>query len=179
MADVKLKKELGKADVALLVIPDAWYPHTIVDVAKQLASDFNKVCYVSLDKLYDSLTRDLEAGGVDPSKFFFVDCMSKRTLGRVEEAKDCQYISSPYALSELRTVLIENLREKEFDALLFDSLSSLQSYTQTLSAVRFLDALVRVIRDVGTKAFFSILEGDAQSPIARNLGMFVDKTINV
>ncbi len=179
MAEVNLKKKLGESDVGLVVIPDAWYPHTILDMTRQVTEDFKNVCYVTMDKLYDSLIRDLEVSGADMSKIFFVDCMSKKTMGRVAESNRVAFISSPYAISELKSLLTDKLKNGNFDVMIFDSLSTLMTYTQVLTAVSLVEAIVRASREAGVKVFFAILEDDAGSPLAKNLSMFVDKAIKL
>ena len=178
MPKINLKKELGDAQVALLIIPNERYSEIIIDMAKQLARDYKHTCYVSLNKLYDPLVKSLQAQKVDVGKFFFIDGISRGVARSPEKIKNCEFLPGPHALTEMNISISKNLKAKKSDALLFDSLSTLLIYERETFVIRFIHALIGAIRGIGPRAFLTVLEGDTKSELVKNLGMFTDRTIH-
>ncbi len=157
------------------MIPNEQYSDIIIDVAKQLARNYKHTCYVSLNKLYDPLVRSLQAKKVDVSKFFFIDGISKGVVRSPEKINNCEFLSGPHALTEMNISISKNLRAKKSEALLFDSLSTLLIYERELFVIRFVHALIGAVREIGAKAFLTVLEGDTKRELVMNLGMFTDR----
>ncbi len=178
MPKINLKKELGDAQVALLITPNERYSEIIVDVAKQLASNYKHICYVSLNKLYDPLVKGLAANKVDVDKFFFIDCISRGVIKTPEKIKNCEFLSGPQALTEIHISISKNLKAKKSEALLFDSLSTLLIYERETPVTRFVHGLIGALREVGSKSFLTVLEGDTKGELVKSLGMFTDRTIH-
>lgn len=159
------------------MIPNERYSKIIIDVAKQLAGSYKHICYVSLNKLYDPLLKGLADNKVDVGKFFFIDCISRGVMKTPEKIKNCEFLSSPQALTEMHISISKNLKAKKSEALLFDSLSTLLVYENEVLVTRFVHGLIGAVRGVGPKAFLTVLEGDTRGELVKSLGMFTDQTI--
>jgi len=159
------------------VIPNEQYSKIIIDVAKQLARDYKHICYVSLNKLYDPLVKGLAANKVDVDKFFFIDCISRGVMMTPKKTENCEFLSGPQALTEMHISISKNLKAKESEALLFDSLSTLLVYEREVLVIRFVHGLIGAVHEIGPKAFLTILEGDTKGELVKSLGMFTDQTI--
>lgn len=161
------------------MMPNERYSKVIIDVAKQLARNYNHICYVSLNKLYDPLVKGLAANKVDVGKFFFIDCISGGVMRTPSKIKNCEFLSGPQALTEMHISISKNLKAKKSEALLFDSLSTLLVYEREVLVIRFVHGLIGAVRGVGSKAFLTVLEGDTKGELVKNLGMFTDRTIHL
>jgi len=159
------------------VIPNEQYSKIIIDVAKQLARNHKQICYVSINKLYDPLVKGLAANKVDVGKFFFIDCISRGVMRTPNKIENCEFLSSPQALTEMHISISKNLKAKKSEALLFDSLSTLLVYEREVLVIRFVHGLIGAVRGVGSKAFLTVLEGDTRGELVKSLGMFTDQTI--
>lgn len=81
-------------------------------------------------------------------------------------------------LTELHMCISNHAKSKKSDALLFDSLSTMLIYETESLVIKFIHSIVNTIRSYDMKAVFTILEGETDSALVKDLGMFVDKIIH-
>jgi len=91
--------------------------------------------------------------------------------------KNCTFLSSPNALSELG-INISNALQKS-DSLLFDSLSTLLIYEKVGTVMKFVHSLVAKIRVSKCPAIFTALEGDAETQLIKDVTTLVDEIIKL
>lgn len=174
-----LKAELGQNMVVTLVIPNEIYVSNITEIAKQLAANHNKICYISLNKLYQPLIRNLKAHEVDINKFFFVDGITRTAVVDPGQVENCVFVSSPSSLTELGITIQKTVSEQQSEAVLFDSLSTLLVYEDIQVVKQFVHLIVSQISATNCVAIFTCLEGDKESELIKDLSMFVDKVIHL
>lgn len=167
-----------KHQIIVLIIPNDQYMERIVDVAKEVAVDSQKICYVTLNRPYDSLIETLKSANVDTSKFFFVDGITK-TAEAPPSIENCEFVSSPSALTELSLTTSDLLDSQKYDYIIFDSLSTLLVYESEIVVTKFIHFLMSKVRIVGCKAIFTCLKQDADSVLIKDLNMFADKIIEM
>ena len=173
-----LKKEIGNNQMILIIIPNEKYTEAILEIAKQLSNGYKKICYVSLNKLYNALTKSLESNNIEVKKFCFVDGVTKTAEPNVKSDGNVKYISSPSALTQLSVMVIADCKENKPECVLFDSLSTLLIYQKGEVVTQFIHSLTGKIRTVGCVGIFTALEGDTDSDLIKEMGMFVDKVIH-
>ena len=110
----------------------------IVDVMKQLSGN---ICYITVNKTYDSLKETLQKGKVNVENVIFIDTISK-TMKKVEDQdKGVYYVSSPGALTEL-SLVIKKFLGHDFDYLVFDAVTNLSTYQDKKMCAKFLVDLI-------------------------------------
>lgn len=176
---VDLKSEVGVGQIVVLVIPNEKYTKKIVDVAKFFSETTNSLCYVSLNKLYSSLTTSLTKENVNHDNFLFMDGITKSANPDAVEADNCMYLDSSSNLTELSILVDRVMKSDKFDGFLFDSLSTILIYNQGDAVSKFVHDLINKIRAHKTTAVFTALEGDTGSDLLKEISMFVDGIVHL
>jgi len=174
-----LKREIGNHKVIVLVIPNDTYTECLIEISKQLGDLYQKICYVSLNKLFTALLNSFKNNGVNVDKFFFVDAITKSALPGIEDTFNCKYVSSASALKELGIAINNEMNKETYKSLVFDSLSTLQIYNKGDIVTEFIRYMIARIRLSDCVAILTCLEGDTDTELIKNLGMFSDKVIHL
>ncbi len=154
------------------VISEMHYSESLISLLKLL--DNRAICFVTLNRPASALERAFQHFGVSTKKMFFVDAVTGG-LGRVEDKENVLYVSSPEAFTELSIAVNEILRTGKFDALLFDSLSTLLIYSGSeYRAERFAASVIEKTKGTGSLGVYTCLEGDVQSNLIKRTCMHVD-----
>jgi KaiC/GvpD/RAD55 family RecA-like ATPase len=169
-------KELDQNHTCLGLVPSIEYNNIIVNMAWQLSK--KSVCYVTLNKTYDSLKELFEKKGVNMKNMVFIDAISK-TIKKIDDNEDnCYYVSSPSALTEI-SLAISKFLKHDFDYLIFDSLTNLTVYEKNAPVAKFLSSLINKINETKTRAIFYTINMGEQSELIKEVSMFVDNTLNL
>lgn len=172
-----IDKEIKTNKVVLLVLPAESFNESIFKMIKELSLK-NKICYVSVNKSYGSLSESFKKRKIDLKKFFFIDCISQ-TLFNPKKEKLCKYISSPKSLTELSLALNEPLA-REKDIVLIDSLSTLAIYHKVSDIAHFINSLSQKIKSSkNTSEVLLISSGDKEKDLFSQCEILVDKVIKV
>ncbi len=159
----------------MLLVSNKNYYSIVKKTAKSVSSMNKRICYVSLNKPYETLSRDFKKESINLKKFFFIDCISKK---RKEEGQVI-YVSSPKALTEINIVMKKVIKTGKIESTIFDSLSTLMVYEGSSSVVRFAHSIVSMFRETGSKGILISLRGDMKTDIIKDLNMFVDDVVEV
>ena len=172
-----LEKEISPNKVVMLVLSADSFNDSIFKLVK----DFSKkhtICYVSINKSYDSLVESFKKNKIDLDKFFFIDCVSQ-TLFNPKKEKFCQYISSPKSLTELSLALNQPLAlDKE--VIFIDSLSTLAIYHSVSEIARFINSISQKIKSSNhSSEVLLISSGDKNKDLFSQCEILVDRVIKV
>jgi hypothetical protein len=160
----------GKALIS--VIPEAHYADSLLHVLNLMQP--RAICYVTLNRSAHALEKGLHRHRVSTDKIFFIDAVS-RGLGKTEAKSNMLYVSSPEAFTELSIAISEVLKTKKFDALLFDSLSTLLIYEGSAHrAARFAASVIERTKNTGSLGVYTCLQSDAESALIKKSCMYVD-----
>jgi len=173
---IDIKKELDLNQNILLIVPGTYYNEQAAYIAKQLEGA--SICYVTLSKTYKSLQESFKKNKIDTKNIIFIDCISQTIVKSPPSEKNCYYVSSPGALTEV-SIVIGKFLKHNFNYIIFDSLDSLLVYQKKAPIGKFVSGLVNKIKTTKTKAIFYALSSKEQSELIRNTGMFVDKVIDL
>jgi DNA-binding response OmpR family regulator len=135
--NIEIKKEMEKCQNLLITIPNADYETIVTDIIRQISS--KRICYVSLNKTYNSLKNSFNKTKISTSNITFIDGIT-RTIINAKNKKDCHYINSPGDLKEL-IVIISMLLNRGVNYLIFDSLSDLLTYRNYDEVEQFVNNL--------------------------------------
>ncbi|MCK5107694.1 MAG: hypothetical protein KAQ83_03125 [Nanoarchaeota archaeon] len=176
---LNLLKKIGASSIIVVIIPNEKYNQYITEIAKEVSKAYDATCYVSLNKLYSALLRNMKSSKVNDKKFFFIDGITKSVQPTPDEFDNCVYVTSSAALTELSLGLSSALSTNHFNCLLFDSLSTLLIYNKSDVVTQFVHDQMGKVMNANCVAIFTCLEGDTKSDLIKNLGMFVDQIIHL
>src|SRR3989338_362616 len=136
--------------------------------------------YISINKPYENLRPILEKNGVDTSKLFFIDCVTKSAGGVVERKENCLFISSPTNLTDLGIALDDALESMGKDKFVFlDSISTLLIYHDPNTVLHFSHFLTSRARVKEFYGIFITVESEADAKLVKTLSQFCDKVVNL
>lgn len=176
---VDIKKEIGPNLSVTVVIPNEIYIKNITTIAKQLSDSYSKVCYVSLNKLYQPLIRSLQATQVDTKKFYFIDGITKTAVADPGNVPNCLFVSGPDKITELGIAIQKTVNQQKSEVLLFDSLSTLLVYKNVQVVKQFVHSIVGQVSVANCVAAFTCLEGKTENDLIKDLSMFVDNIAHI
>jgi len=171
-----LKTEIKKNKLLVAIVSNKGYNTKMTEITKDV-SDNKKMCYVSLNKPFDTIEENLKAKKINTNNFIFVDAITKGA-GK-KEAANVVFVSSPRALTELNITIGKILEVGKVKNLIFDSLSTLLIYEKPLVVVKFVHALIAKLRALNVTAVFIVLKDDVTPDLLKNLYMFADKVISI
>ena len=169
-------KELQENKTTLMLVPSIDYNNVIVDMAKQLTK--GSVCYITLNKTYDSLKEIFKKKGVNTENIIFIDAISKTIKKTPGETDGCYFVSSPGSLTELSLVISKFIKH-EFEYIIFDSLTNLMVYSKKAPVAKFLSGIINKIEASKTKAIFYALSMEEHQELIKECEMFVDDVIEM
>lgn len=174
---MRLKKEVGMRKTALAIVPTEAYRKVLMGIIKQTARDYKRVLYVSLNDSYETLARELKDHGVPLDKFYFIDARTAMSTPEPRPVKNCMFVSSPEALTELKIAIAKGFEKHGPEITLFDSLSTLLSYLSDAAVARWAHDVINKFREGNTAAVFFCLKRDEESYLVKDITMFVDKLV--
>jgi len=166
----------GETRVFVLTVED--YSAQLKSLIKLLSEKYAPLCYVTLNKTYDSIERSLKESKVDSSKILFIDAITKTVIADANLPGNCIGISSGSALTELSIAINKALDSGKIKGFLFDSLSTLLVYNHGESVNKFVHNTIAKVKEHKATSVFTIIEGDAKSDMMKEAGMFVDKVVH-
>ncbi|PIN74261.1 hypothetical protein COV20_01440 [Candidatus Woesearchaeota archaeon CG10_big_fil_rev_8_21_14_0_10_45_16] len=134
--------------------------------------------YVSLNKGYEFISKNLRDSGCDPSHLYFIDCvtMSQR---KVVDRDCCAFISNPSMLTSLSLAITTAIKTRQFDFLFFDSINSLAVYNKLPTTKRFLHYLIGKLREAGVKGLLFCIKEEEIDGLIPIISHFCDATIDL
>ena len=154
MSRIEIEKELVDSQAAILLLPNSEYDDVIVEMIKQLSG--KKICYVTLNKTYSALKELLKSNNVDVKNIIFIDGIT-RNVKNPADMDDCHFVDSPVTVAELSKNL-SILLKRDFDYLVFDSLTNLFAYQGESSVEYFIQTLVNILEERGCRGLFFALK---------------------
>jgi hypothetical protein len=174
---MNIKKDIEENKVVLLVIPNENYNNILINTLKRIMNN-DKVCYITLNKGYDALNILFEKNKIKLDNFFFVDCITK-TVKQQKNTNDCIFVSSPNSLVGLSLAISKGVKKQNSKFIILDSLSTLLIYHKDNIVSKFVQGLTNKFETTDSNVVFTITKKDKESPLFKNLQMFVNKIIEL
>jgi len=171
-------EESGSRQILVLVMPEDNYTEHLLLVVKEISKLPGKICYISLNRPYNSLVGIMQHSGLDLKKIHFIDAITK-TAQLTTKCDECEFISSPGALTELSVTISKLMDTGDYKYIIFDSLSTLLVYESDTTITKFVHYLMAKVRVAGCNAIFTCLKQDANSILIKDINMFADKVIDL
>ena len=176
------KKEVKSlSDYILLLTFDAKnYQKTATDVLRFLVADQGiPGVYVTLNKPYEIVQRNLVSGNIDPRLIIFIDATSRPEGAK--KVENCLYIGSPEKLSDLSVAMDQAVKsittEKKF--LIFDSLNTLAIFNKPATVARFIYFLTAKMREWKIMGIILTLEKETEQALMDELTQSADSRIDI
>jgi archaellum biogenesis ATPase FlaH len=167
--------QVKKNEVALVIIPSSAYKKKEMSLVKALSKKYGAICYVNINRPFGSLIKEMQSNKIKEENFFFIDTTTAKSA---TEHERCIYLESPSALTNLSIMIKKTLNTKKFDAILFDSLSSLLTFHNVDTLTKFIHDLFSVVKKAGVAAIFTMQAGTNEN-LTSDIGMFADHVIEV
>ena len=174
---INLKKSISENKVLVFLIPNFEYSEKLLEITTTLAKEKKKICYVSLNRSYSALLEWFKKNGVDSNKFVFVDAITN-TVSVPPKVENCVFVSAPSAFTEIGLAVSRYLNEG-IDALIFDSISTLLIYEESIAVTKFTHFLMAKMTTKGAQAVFTSLKEDITDDVIKDINLFADKVIDL
>ena len=160
-----------------MVLPKAKYTTEVINVIKAVDAVSNRVCYVCLNKPYNSIMNTLKANNLDVGKYFFIDVLTS-AVKTPEPVDNCEFVQSPSALTDISLAFTKATQEMNCTEVLFDAISTLAIYQNIGEIIKFTQNLMTKARVTGVKSVYIALKEDSQEMV-KDLTMFVDGVVEM
>lgn len=172
-----IKETLADKKIIGLIIPDLGYDEQLMKVVSALSKDYNKILYISISTPCESLSDKFKRMKINTDKFYVIDCIT-RTEKDVVMTKNCIYVSSPKALEEIQSAVLNIIRAHKIDLALIDSPSSLLTYYEHMDVLQFMHRLMSVLIISNCSGIFPFPR-ESEGPLRRSIEMFTNKVIQL
>lgn len=183
MLEVKeiFKKEVKSLkDFILFITVDAKnYQKATIDVVSFLVNEKGiPGVYVTLNKPYEIVQRNLANNGIDTRLMIFIDATSRAEERKVD---NCLCIGSPEKLSDMSVAMEQAVKALPTDEkfLVFDSLNTLSIFNRSGTVARFLHFLTGKLREWEIKGIIITLKKETEQALADYLMQFSDANIDI
>ncbi len=168
-------------DYIILITVDAKaYQKAYVDIVKFLVNEQGiPGIYVTLNKPYEIMQRNLAGSNIDSRLIIFVDATSR--AGGTKRTDNCLYIGGPEKLSDMSVAMDQAVKAlpKDDKFLIFDSLSTLSIFNSPGTVARFIHFLTGKMREWKVKGIIMTLEKETRHELLEELTQFSDARIDL
>ena len=176
------KKEVKSLkDYLLLVTVSAkTYQSTMTDVLKLLISEQNiPGVYVTLNKPYEIIQRNLQGNNIDTRLIIFIDATSRTE--QTKKVENCLYIGSPEKLSDISVAMDQAVKAltSSDKFLIFDSINTLSIFNRPATVARFIHYLAGKIREWKVRGIIITLEKETDQALLDELTQFSDARLDL
>jgi hypothetical protein len=172
-----LIEDIAKNNIFLVVTSKDKYGGLIASILPDVEKSSGKLCYITINKPYNTLIKNISDLSLNKDKFFFIDAITS-TVQTPPIVNNCIFVTSPTALTDLGLAFSSALTEKNCDMAFFDTLSTLSVYQDSSSVIKFAHNIITKARVMNKKIIFVALKEDSETLI-KDLNMFVDKIIEM
>ena len=174
---------LKKKFIGLVVVSSSKYAATNIDLLKGFCNRMRMGgVFITANRPYNTLANDLKSRHIDIENLFFIDTVTKGVAAVPDRAEKCLYINSPRNLTEisiaLEQIIVEIPTKEKF--LYLDSVSTLLSYNDQDTVIKFVHFLVTKMREIWKMyGILIVLEKETDERIISQLAQFCDKVVEV
>jgi len=171
-----IKKSLVNNDTLIILISSREYNKVSLKVVKELAK--SKVCYVTLNKTYQSIKEYFEKNKISARNFSYIDAISSTIRITKKEEDHCRFVSSPSALTELSLEISRSLK-LNVDYIIFDSITNLLIHNDKKTVEKFVSLLLTKIKQSNTKGILFALDIKEYKAFIKKMSVFADTVIDL
>ncbi|VVC04385.1 Uncharacterised protein [Candidatus Burarchaeum australiense] len=159
-------------------------PKDYVTQNLELLADFVNVqklngVYITVNRPYDSLISLLKREGIDTSKIFFIDLITKTARDAPERRGNCIFMGNASNLTDLSVAISQAVsvdpNAKKF--IYLDSLSTMLIYNEAGSLSKFSHFLTSRLREWNVDGVFISLDSESDRTLTNTLSQFCDRVV--
>ena len=152
-----------------------------IEIIRQLVANDHTGLIITINQPYTTLVNSYESNGLDVSKIYFIDAITKYALGKVPSAaKNCKFVNNPANLTDLGIAITEMLNKfpAEKPCILFDSISTMLIYIPSISISKFIHFVTSKLRLLSSTGIFLAVEKSLDPLLMTQLITFVDEVVD-
>ena len=173
---------LDENRIVLLLADSRRLKQTNTGVIKDLTSQGYSVMLVSVTLPNIVIQRAYQTAGIDPSKVFVIDAVTKYSGGPVDlDNPQCKYISNPGNLTDIGIVITEGLKNlgDGNKCLVFDDISTMLLYSPSVTISKFIHFITNKLRLFDVAGVFIAVEKGLDPALSTQISTFVDMVVPV
>ncbi len=166
--------------VILYITSKNKYSSTNANILKHYVNKKKNYCvYVTVNKQYSALEKDLKNKKVNTKNILFVDAITP--LSSKVDADNAIFVGSPSALTSISLTITSALKKvpEGKRVLLLDSISTMMVYNNLGSVSKFSNFLIKKMQDWKVSGAILSIEKENSEEISDYLSQIVDKVIEV
>jgi hypothetical protein len=153
----------------------------MVRVVEALLETHDSGVFITVNRTYPVMEKVLKGKGVDVSRLFFIDCISRRAIGDSQLTERCLYVSSPSQLTEVSVGLMQALEllrgKRKF--VYIDSLGTFLLYNSAGTMSKFSHFIITKLSVTEVKGIFMTAEKEKDIQLIKDLEVFCEKTVDL
>lgn len=134
--------------------------------------------YISLNKPYESIYKELKQNKLDVNRIYFIDGVGKET-GEFLQSNKCFCLEDPASLVELSVLIKALCNENKIKFIVLDSLNTLLLYNNVKEVERFIHNTLNRARKSGISVVVMSSKEKSKEGIVAEITQFCDKRIEL
>lgn len=168
----KISDAIKGNQIVVFQISKKNYMEKTYEIIAEMSKIYSDICYITLNRPYQTMLKDFAARKIDPKKFVFIDAVS----GGGKNAEKVIFVQSPKSLTDI-SIDMSGLLGKKTESFIFDSLSTLLIYEDSTTSIKFVHSIVSKVRTADKRLVFMSLKEDSETDMMKDINMFVDKIV--
>jgi len=171
----------GEKKLFLVISPPEKLKLYNIEIIRQLIIDKQSVLVVTTNQPYTTLVKNYENYGLDISRIWFVDAITKCALGRIpQEASNCRFVKNPANITDLGIVITDVLNRfpDQKPCILFDSISTMLIYIPSINISKFFHFITNKLKLLNSPGIFLAADKSLDPLLMTQIVTFVDEVID-
>jgi archaellum biogenesis ATPase FlaH len=171
----------GEKKIYLVISPPEKLKLYNIEIIRQLIIEKHSILVVTTNQPYTTLVKNYENCGLDISRIWFVDAITKSALGRIpQEASNCRFVKNPANITDLGIVITEvlNTFPDEKPCILFDSISTMLIYISSINISKFFHFITNKLKILNSPGIFLAADKSLDPLLMTQIVTFVDEVID-
>ena len=171
----------GEKKLYLVISPPEKLKLYNIEIIRQLIIDQQSVLVVTTNQPYTTLVKNYENYGLDISRIWFVDAITKCALGRIpQEASNCRFVKNPANITDLGIVITDVLNKfpDQKPCILFDSISTMLIYIPSIHISKFFHFITNKLKILNSPGIFLAADKSLDPLLMTQIVTFVDEVID-
>jgi len=171
----------GEKKIYLVISPPEKLKLYNIEIIRQLIIEKHSILVVTTNQPYTTLVKNYENCGLDISRIWFVDAITKSALGRIpQEASNCRFINNPANITDLGIVITDVLNKfpDQKPCILFDSISTMLIYIPSINISKFFHFITNKLKLLNSPGIFLAADKSLDPLLMTQIVTFVDEVID-
>lgn len=181
MATLVVPEDLEKKRIFLILTSSGKIRERNIEIIKEVSGLGYHTLVITTSYPYSVLKKLYDENGIDPSKVFFIDAVTRNSIGSAENIPGIvRYVNSPADLTAMGIAVTEVLKEHSGEkvCILYDSISIMLIYLSSQNLSKFIHFVTNKLRLLDISGVFLAVEKGLDPQILSQLTTFVDTVID-